>query len=102
MDSTPSISIRIRAILPIPRLRSAMAQYDELVPLFQALELSPDAVFLTDRCNRIVFWNDAARLLLGFSEDEALGADCDELLGGCDAFGNRYCSDECPVMRMAN
>jgi DNA-binding CsgD family transcriptional regulator len=79
-----------------------MAYHDELVPLFQALELSPDAVFITDRRNRIVFWNDAARLLLGFTEDEALGADCDALLGGCDAFGNRYCSDDCPVMRMAN
>jgi DNA-binding CsgD family transcriptional regulator len=72
------------------------------VPLFQALELSPDAVFVTDRHNRIVFWNDAARFLLGFTEDEALGADCDALLGGCDSFGNRYCSDDCPVMRMAN
>ncbi len=79
-----------------------MSHHDELVPLFQALELSPDAVFITDRRNCIVFWNDAARLLLGFTEDEALGADCDALLGGCDAFGNRYCSDECPVMRMAN
>jgi DNA-binding CsgD family transcriptional regulator len=79
-----------------------MAHHDELVPLFQALELSPDAVFITDRRNRIVFWNDAARLLLGFTEDDALGADCDALLGGCDAFGNRYCSDDCPVMRMAN
>ena len=79
-----------------------MAHHDELVPLFQALELSPDAVFITDRRNRIVFWNDASRLLLGFTEDDALGADCDALLGGCDAFGNRYCSDDCPVMRMAN
>ena len=83
-------------------MRSALSHHEELVPLFQALELSPDAVFVTDRHNHIVFWNDAARLLLGFTEDEALGADCDALLGGCDAFGNRYCSDDCPVMRMAN
>ena len=83
-------------------LRSFPLHDHELAPLFQSLEHSPDAVFVTDRRNRIVFWNDAARLLLGFTEDDALGADCDELLGGCDAFGNRYCSDDCPVMRMAN
>jgi DNA-binding CsgD family transcriptional regulator len=74
----------------------------ELAPLFHSLERSPDAVFVTDRVNRIVFWNDAARLLLGFSKGEAGGADCGELLSGCDAYGNRYCSDTCPVMRMAN
>jgi DNA-binding CsgD family transcriptional regulator len=73
-----------------------------LAPLFRSLESSPDAVFATDRHNSIVFWNDAARLLLGFSEDEAVGADCGRLLCGSDVFGNRYCSENCPVMRMAN
>ena len=72
------------------------------MPLFRSLELSPDVVFVTDRLNRIVFWNDSARRLLGFSEDEALGAGCADLLSGCDLFGNRYCSENCPVMRMAN
>ncbi len=74
----------------------------ELATLFQALELSPDAVFVTDRSNRILFWNDAAGSLLGFSGDEAVGADCDDLLRGCDLFGNRYCSENCPIMQMAN
>ena len=73
-----------------------------LVALFQALELSPDAVFVTDRANRIIFWNDSARSLLGFDVDEAVGADCDALLGGCDLFGNRYCSENCPIMQIAN
>lgn len=83
-------------------LRTFPSPNDELTPLFHALELSPDAVFVTDRWNHIVFWNDAARLLLGFSSEEAVGADCNELLSGCDSFGNRYCSEECPVMRIAN
>ncbi|HSP17405.1 MAG TPA: LuxR C-terminal-related transcriptional regulator [Thermoanaerobaculia bacterium] len=83
-------------------MRALPFHHEELVPLFRALELSPDAVFVTDRRNRIVFWNDAARRLLGFTEDEAFGADCDELLSGCDHYGNRYCSENCPVMRMAN
>lgn len=83
-------------------MRVLPSHHEELVPLFRSLELSPDVVFVTDRRNRIVFWNDAARCLFGFTEDEALGAHCDDLLSGCDVFGNRYCSENCPVMHMAN
>ena len=82
-------------------MRPFSLQDDDVDPIFRALEHSPDAVFVTDRRNHIVFWNDAARHLLGFTADEAVGTDCEALLGGCDLFGNRYCSDECPVMRMA-
>lgn len=81
---------------------TSSSQHEELVPLFRSLELSPDVVFVTDRSNRIIFWNDAARRLLGFTEEEAVGAHCDDLLSGCDVFGNRYCSENCPVMQMAN
>ena len=59
-------------------------------------------MFVTDRSNRIVFWNDSARALLGFESDEAVGADCDQLFRGCDLFGNRYCSENCPIMQIAN
>jgi len=83
-------------------MRSLPSHDEELRPLFASLGLSPDAVFVTDRWNRIVFWNDSARHLLGFDEEEALGANCGELLSGCDLFGNRYCSENCPIMRMAN
>ncbi len=83
-------------------MRPSPFHQQELAPLFRSLERSPDVVFVTDRLNRIVFWNDAARRLLGFTEEEACGADCDDLLSGCDAYGNRYCSNTCPVMRMAN
>jgi DNA-binding CsgD family transcriptional regulator len=83
-------------------MRGLPSHHEELAPLFQALDLSPDAVFATDRRNRIVFWNEAASHLLGFTEEEALGADCGRLLCGSDVFGNRYCSENCPVMRLAN
>jgi len=74
---------------------------DELQPLFQALDRSPDPVYVTDRHCRIVFWNESACHILGFSSDEAVGRSCCELLEGCDAFGNRYCSPTCPIMQMA-
>ncbi len=85
------------------RRRLNLADHDEeLATLFQSLEHSPDAVFVTDRTNHIVFWNEAARHMLGFTADEAIGGHCDRLLGGSDPFGNRYCTDECPIMRIAN
>ena len=70
--------------------------------MFRSLEHSPDAVFVSDRRNRIVFWNDAARRMLGFEGEDAIGADCSLLLCGSDVFGNRYCSESCPVMHAAN
>ncbi len=83
-------------------LRNAPSAREELAPLFRSLELSPDPVFVTDLMNRILFCNDAARALLGFDPDEAIGADCTDLLRGCDQYGNRYCSDNCPIMQIAN
>ncbi len=69
---------------------------------FRSLDASPDAVFITDRSNRVVFWNEAARRVLGFDSDEAVGTLCSELLRGTDAYGNRYCTTNCPVMNLAN
>ena len=83
-------------------MRFPASQHEELSALFQALELSPDAVFVTDRSNHIIFWNEASSSLLGFEAGDAVGRDCDELLHGCDFFGNRYCSENCPIMQMAN
>jgi PAS domain S-box-containing protein len=83
-------------------VRNAPASREELAPLFRALGDSPDPVFVTDRANRIVFWNVAARQFLGFEVEEAMGADCSDLLHGSDRFGNRYCSEHCPIKQMAN
>jgi len=69
-------------------------------PLFSSLELSPNPVFGTDRQNRIVFWNRSAERLLGFASGEVVGRSCSEILEGSDVFGNRYCSETCPVAAM--
>jgi DNA-binding CsgD family transcriptional regulator len=73
----------------------------ELVPFLRSMESSPDAAFVTDRRNRIVFWNDAARCLLGYTSDEAVGTFCNQLLKGGDLSGNRYCCENCPIMQIA-
>ena len=74
---------------------------DEIRPILAAVEHSPDAVFITDRTNRIIAFNHAAESLLGHSSLEAVGAPCAGLLGGSDGWGNRYCSDCCPLVEMA-
>ena len=76
------------------------AVHGEMAAVFGALVLSPDPVFITDRHNRIVFWNQSAERILGFSAAEVVGKPCAARLEGCDAFGNRYCSESCPVTGM--
>lgn len=73
----------------------------EMAAVFGSLALSPDPVFVTDRHNRIVFWNQSAERILGFTSDEVVGKPCAARLEGCDAYGNRYCSESCPVTAMA-
>ena len=70
--------------------------------LFGALESSPDPVFVTDRHNRIVFFNASAQKVLGFAPEEVVGTRCFAALEGGDRFGNRYCTDQCPITQMAS
>jgi PAS domain S-box-containing protein len=72
-----------------------------MAAVFGSLALSPDPVFVTDRRNRIVFWNKSAERILGYAADEVVGKPCAARLEGCDAYGNRYCSDTCPVTGIA-
>ena len=74
---------------------------EELRPLLEAFDLSPDAVFVTDRRNRIVLWNKASERLLGYTAREVVGYTCGGVLLGLDQWGNRYCSDPCPVVQIA-
>ena len=75
---------------------------EEVRGLFESLVHSPDPVFATDRRLRLIFWNASCERLLGYAEEEIAGAGCASALEGCDAFGNRYCSEHCPVTAMAS
>nr|WP_306672047.1 LuxR C-terminal-related transcriptional regulator [Geothrix sp. SG10] len=70
-------------------------------PILATVDDSPDPVFITDRHNRIAAWNHSAEALLGYTAQEAEGACCADLMGGCDGWGNRYCSENCPLVGMA-
>jgi DNA-binding CsgD family transcriptional regulator len=73
----------------------------EALALLAALTHSPDPVIVTDRHNHIVFWNLSAERILGYSAEEVVGLSCAGALQGCDVYGNRYCSETCPVTQIA-
>ena len=75
---------------------------EEARQVLDALERSPDALFVTDRNNRIVLWNKALERLFGYAPDEVAGYSCCSVLLGEDRFGNRYCVSPCAVVQMAN
>jgi len=74
---------------------------EEMLTVLETLALSDDAMFVIDDRRRIVFWNHGMHDLLGYSHDEVAGRSCCSALAGTDAFGNRYCSEVCPVLALA-
>ena len=75
---------------------------DELLKVLDVLALSTDAMFAINHRHRIVFWNKPLSRLLGYEYDDVVGRTCAGVLSGVDAFGNRYCSDGCPIVSMTN
>jgi len=58
-----------------------------------------EGVYLVDPDRRIVFWNEAAERITGFSATEVLGRKCsDSVLISVDAAGRNLCADCCPLM----
>lgn len=69
-----------------------------------ALEIIADAkvaAYGMDRHDRIVYWNEGASRVLGWSPEKVLGKKCFDVLAGRDVFGNLYCMRDCPSVRAA-
>src|SRR5947208_15183477 len=77
------------------------AAAEELLTVVDVLALSTDPIFAIDERHRIVFWHRPIQRLHGDEYDEVAGRTCARILGGMDAFGNRYCGDACPIMNMS-
>lgn len=60
-----------------------------------------ETAYAVDRSGQIVAWNQAAAQAFGYTEAQALGQRCWELLSGRDIFGNRSCCEGCPVRASA-
>ncbi len=61
-----------------------------------------EPAYAVDRAGRILAWNQAAEHVFGYSDSEAVGQTCFELLGGQDNFGNQYCGTHCPILEMVS
>ncbi len=60
-----------------------------------------DPAFAVNAGGTILAWNRAAEQLFGYRETQALERRCWEILSGRDIFGNDYCGESCPLLRMA-
>ncbi len=61
--------------------------------LFAFLANTTDGVFAVRESGEICFWNHAAQELFGYSEENALGKTCAELLHGVGVLGTQVCLD---------
>lgn len=60
-----------------------------------------DGVVVIDGHFRVIYWNDAANELLGYSAAEALGRPCHEVMEGTDERGGLLCGPECDMLYCA-
>jgi DNA-binding CsgD family transcriptional regulator len=60
-----------------------------------------ETAYAVDRAGQVVVWNQSAEKTFGYTESEALGQQCWELLSGQDIFGNPSCCEGCPVRATA-
>ena len=80
-------------------MRASAIRVDQTVSLVDdALDFIGDvAACGIDRSHRIIYWNDFAEGLLGWSSREALGRSCYDVFKGHDIFGNVCCFRDCGV-----
>lgn len=64
------------------------------------LASTAEAAFACNEAGRITAWNKAAEDLLGHKASQVIGKRCFTILRGTDLFGNRFCSEGCPLRKM--
>ena len=65
--------------------------------LFQALTSAADGAFVINKKQHIIYWNQAAQQVLGFSYDEVASQPCYEILAGRNEEGQLICREHCQV-----
>ncbi len=60
-----------------------------------------DGVYIVDRDRKILFWNEAAEQLTGYSKEEVIGRHCrDDIFNHIDENGNLLCQGRCPILKV--
>lgn len=64
----------------------------------QLLDQMSDGVYFVDRDRKILYWNEGAHRLAGYTAEEMVGRHChDNILCHVDMAGNRLCKEGCPL-----
>ena len=62
------------------------------------LDQMSDGVYFVDLDRKILYWNEGARRLAGYTAEEMIGRHCqDNILCHVDGQGNKLCLDGCPL-----
>ena len=69
--------------------------------LFDALDNAADGALVIDDKLRVVYWNKAARNILGFTDEDVAGRFCYQLLQGHDEQQQLICRVHCQVAKKA-
>ena len=69
--------------------------------LSQIFSQTADGAFVVDQNQRILYWNQAAQDLLGYTTDEVVGRPCYEIMQGCDNEGRLICRHNCSIAARA-
>jgi PAS domain S-box-containing protein len=69
--------------------------------MFQAFVNAADGVLIINQDQHIIYWNQAAKEILGYSQPEVIGRPCHEILEGCDNQGRLVCREYCRVAMTA-
>lgn len=69
----------------------------------ELLDHMSDGVYFVDRDRRILYWNEGAYRLTGYTAEELVGRRCqDDTLCHVDTAGHRLCQDGCPLTASVN
>jgi len=67
------------------------------------LDSIQDGIYVVDRDRRILYWNNGAERLSGYSSDDVVGRYChDGMLAHVDCQGNCLCQNGCPLAATMN
>jgi PAS domain S-box-containing protein len=69
--------------------------------LFQTFAQAGDGAFATDKDQRIIFWNQAAAHITGYTYEEVSGLPCYKVLEGHDDQGRLFCFEHCRIAKAA-
>ncbi len=64
------------------------------------LDSTSEPAVAIDEHMTVVAWNAGAERLFGREAADVLGKPCNEIVCGIDVFGNRYCDEQCVLMKM--